>query len=70
MFGELAQEVGQSLRKGQRVAIHGKLRLDHWTDRVTQQPRKMHKVIADQIALVVDSQVCWDELYEPAISYL
>ena len=40
------------LRKGQQIAIRGKLRLEEWTDRATQQPRKSHKVIADQIAIV------------------
>ena len=58
MFGDLAQEVGHTLHKGQRVAIHGKLRLDSWTDRESGKPRKQHKIIADQIALVMDIQVC------------
>ena len=51
-YGELAHEAGWVLRKGQQIAIRDKLRLEEWMDRATQQPRKMHKVIADQIAVV------------------
>lgn len=52
LYGDLAQEAGRVLRKGQQIAIRGKLRVDQWTDKVTQQPRKAHKIIADQVALV------------------
>ena len=47
----LAVEAGQVLRKGQRIAIHGTLHTDEWTDRNTGEPRKSHKIRADQIAI-------------------
>ena len=51
-YGELAEEAAQVLRKGQRVAVHGRLRVDEWTDRLTQQPRRRHKIVAGQLAVV------------------
>ena len=48
-WGKLAGTVAQYLKKGQRVHITGKLKLDMWVDQRSGQNRQKLKVIATAI---------------------
>lgn len=43
-FGKQAETVGQYLKKGRPVLIEGRLRLQQWEDKQTQQKRSKHTV--------------------------
>ncbi len=47
--GTLADQVMNRLKKGSLVAVEGRLYLDRWNDKTTQQPRSKHKIIIDSI---------------------
>lgn len=49
-FKQLAENVVESVQKGDLVVITGRLKTDEWTDRETQQKRSKVTVIADTVA--------------------
>lgn len=48
-FGKLAENAGQYLKKGQGALFEGRLKLDQWEDKQTQQKRQKLGVIAEHI---------------------
>ena len=46
----LGENVAESLHKGDRVVVTGKLAEDTWEDKETQQPRRKTKIIAFEVA--------------------
>lgn len=49
-FNTLAENVGESLRKGDRVIVSGSLEQDTWEDKETGDKRSKVAVVADEIA--------------------
>lgn len=49
-FGDLATNVSESLHKGDRVVVVGRLRQERWEDKETGQNRSKVKIIADDVA--------------------
>jgi single-strand DNA-binding protein len=47
VFGRTAENVGQYMRKGSPILIEGRLRLDSWEDKQTQQKRSKLGVVAE-----------------------
>ena len=47
VFGRTAENVGQYLRKGSPVLVEGRLRLDTWEDKQTNQKRSKLGVVAE-----------------------
>lgn len=49
VFGRTAENVSQYMRKGSPIFIEGRLRLDTWEDKQTQQKRSKLGVVADVV---------------------
>ena len=49
VFNQLAENVAESLQKGSRVILRGRLKMDSWEDKETGKPRTKIKVIVDDI---------------------
>lgn len=49
VFGQLAENVAQSLKKGDRVMVKGRLEQDEWEDRESGEKRSKLKMVADEI---------------------
>ena len=49
VFGRTAENVGQYMRKGSPILIEGRLRLDQWEDKQTQQKRSKLGVVAETV---------------------
>jgi single-strand DNA-binding protein len=49
VFGRTAENVGQYMRKGSPILIEGRLRLDTWEDKQTQQKRSKLGVVAETV---------------------
>ncbi len=49
VFGKQAEQCRRYLRKGSLTYIEGRLRLDQWEDRATNQKRSRLKVTADRV---------------------
>jgi single-strand DNA-binding protein len=49
MFGRTAENVGQYMRKGSPILIEGRLRLDTWEDKQTNQKRSKLGVVAEVV---------------------
>lgn len=49
VFGRTAENVGQYLRKGSPLLVEGRLRLDTWEDKQTNQKRSKLSVVAETI---------------------
>lgn len=48
-FGRTAENVGQYMRKGSPILIEGRLRLDTWDDKQTNQKRSKINVVAETV---------------------
>ena len=48
-FGRTAENVGQYMRKGSPILIEGRLRLDTWDDKQTNQKRSKMGVVAETV---------------------
>ena len=46
-FGKQAETIGQYLKKGRPILIEGRLKLDQWEDKQTQQKRSKLGVVAE-----------------------
>lgn len=49
VFGDMAENVAESIDKGTRVILKGRLKMDAWEDKETGQKRSKIKVIVDDI---------------------
>lgn len=49
VFGRTAENVGQYMRKGSPILIEGRLRLDTWEDKQTNQKRSKLGVVAENV---------------------
>jgi single-strand DNA-binding protein len=49
VFGRTAENVGQYMRKGSPILIEGRLRLDTWEDKQTNQKRSKLGVVAETV---------------------
>ena len=49
VFGRQAEHCGRYLRKGALVFVEGRLRLDQWEDKATNQKRSRLKVTAERV---------------------
>lgn len=50
-FGDLAEHIGHSLRKGQRVIVHGNVKADTWTDKDSGVKRVEKSIQIEDIGL-------------------
>src|SRR4051812_3357591 len=46
-FGKQAETIGQYMKKGSAILLEGRLRLDQWEDKQTQQKRSKLGVVAE-----------------------
>ncbi len=46
-FGKQAETIGQYLKKGRPILVEGRLKLDTWDDKQTQQKRSKHSIVLD-----------------------
>lgn len=51
-FGKTAENVSKYFKKGRPIFIEGRLKLDTWTDKQTNQPRSKLGVIAESFQFV------------------
>ena len=49
-FGDYAEHAAESLAKGHRVTVIGKLSQDKWEDKDTGQPRSKVVILADSVS--------------------
>src|SRR3954469_25410444 len=49
VFGRTAENVGQYMRKGSPMLVEGRLRLDTWEDKQTNQKRSKLGVVAESV---------------------
>ncbi|CAL5229676.1 g13043 [Coccomyxa viridis] len=49
VWNKLAELTSQQLDKGMQIQVVGRLKTETWTDKVTNQPRKTIKIVADQV---------------------
>ena len=52
LWGRTAEIAGEYLRKGSSVLIEGRLQLDQWEDRETQQKRSKLRVVGEQMTML------------------
>jgi len=52
VFGRTAENVSQYMHKGSPIFIEGRLRLDTWEDKQTQQKRSKLSVVADTVQFI------------------
>lgn len=52
VFGRTAENVGQYLRKGSPLFVEGRLKLDTWEDKQTQQKRSRLGVVAEIVQFI------------------
>ena len=51
-FGKQAELIGQYMKKGRPILIEGRLRLDQWEDRQTQQKRSRLGVVMESMTFL------------------
>jgi single-strand DNA-binding protein len=51
-FGKQAETIGQYLKKGRPLLVHGRLRQENWTDKNTQQKRSKLSVVAESFSFL------------------
>src|SRR5260221_10448624 len=56
LFGRVGEVVSQYVKKGDPLFVSGRLHLDSWTDKQTNQPRNKLKIIGEQIQLLGSRQ--------------
>jgi single-strand DNA-binding protein len=49
VFGRLAENAGQYLKKGRQIMVEGRLKLDQWEDKQTRKPRSKLGVVAESL---------------------
>ncbi len=66
VFGRAAENVAQYCRKGSTVFIEGRLRLETWDDKQTNQKRSKLKVVAESVQFVGSPKDAPSEAGAPA----
>ena len=56
VFGKSAETVGQYMKKGSAILIEGRLKLDQWEDKQTQQKRSRLGVVAENFTFLGSGQ--------------
>jgi single-strand DNA-binding protein len=56
VFGKSAETVGQYMKKGSAILIEGRLKLDQWEDKQTQQKRSRLGVVAESFTFLGSGQ--------------
>lgn len=51
-FGKTAENVGQYLQKGSRVAVVARLKEDQWNDKTTGEKRRKVKLVASDVVFL------------------
>jgi single-strand DNA-binding protein len=51
-FGKQAETIGQYLKKGRPILVEGRLKLDQWEDKQTQQKRSRLGVVLESFAFL------------------
>ena len=51
-FGRSAEVANQYLRKGSKVLVEGRLKLDTWTDNNTGQKKSKHSVVVESMQML------------------
>src|SRR5258708_4057160 len=54
VFGKSAEAVAQYMKKGRPILVEGRLKLDTWDDKQTQQKRSKMKVVAESFQFLGD----------------
>ena len=49
VWRDMAEHVAESLVRGTRVVVHGRLRLSHWNDKETGEKRSMFQLDVDEV---------------------
>lgn len=52
VWGKTADNCNRYLHKGSPVYLEGRLRMDQWTDKATNQPRTRLKIVAENITFL------------------
>jgi single-strand DNA-binding protein len=55
-FGKQAETIGQYLKKGRPILIEGRLKLDQWEDKQTQQKRSRLGVVLESFSFLDSGQ--------------
>lgn len=55
-FGKQAETIGQYMKKGSAILIEGRLKLDQWEDKQTQQKRSRLGVVAETFIFLGSGQ--------------
>lgn len=63
-FGDMAELVAESVRKGDRVMVSGRLTQDRWEDKTDGSARTKLKVVADEVGLGVRFDAAHSEKIE------
>ena len=51
-FGRTAENIGQYMRKGSKMLVEGRLKLDQWDDKQTGQKRSRLGIVAETVQFV------------------
>ena len=55
-FGNMAEYLGQSLKRGIPVYVEGRLQMDEWQDKSTGQKRRKLQIVASRVCVL-----CWPD---------
>jgi single-strand DNA-binding protein len=55
-FGKQAEILANYAKKGDQIAIEGRLQLNQWKDAVTNEPKSRAEVIIDKVTLLSNSR--------------
>lgn len=64
-FGRQAEIIGQYFKKGRPILIEGRLRLDQWEDKNTQQKQSKLKVVLESFSFLDSGRGSQDNPQEP-----
>ncbi len=64
-FGRQAEVIGQYLKKGRPILIEGRLRLDQWEDKNTQQKQSKLRVVLESFSFLDSGRGGQDNPQEP-----
>lgn len=51
-FGKTAEILANYVRKGEQVNIQGRVSINRWVDKVTDEPRSRVQIIVDRVGLI------------------
>jgi single-strand DNA-binding protein len=51
-FGKTAEILANYVRKGEQVNIQGRVSVNRWVDKVTDEPRSRVQIIVDRVGLI------------------